>query len=84
MVGAEYGIQQMLSSVDTYVLSEVKPITGRYAMLNNTFATNAVKTAQIHSWWYHYVTKVDPAMRNTDPPHAYISVVFISSSLQGF
>lgn len=84
IVGAEYGIQQTLSGVEALVLAEVKPIAGRYAMFNNPFATNAVKTAQIHSWWYHYVTKVDPAMRNTDPPRAYISVVFISSSLRRF
>ncbi|KAF8241768.1 hypothetical protein K440DRAFT_641234 [Wilcoxina mikolae CBS 423.85] len=74
IVGAEYGIQQTLSGVESLVLAEVKPIAGRYAMFNNPFATNAVKTTQIHSWWYHYVIKVDLAMRNTDPPRAYLSV----------
>jgi hypothetical protein len=82
VVGTEYGIQQTISGVEALVLAEVKPIAGRYAMFNNPFATNAVKTAQIHSWWYHYVTKVNPAKRNTDPPCAYISVVFNPSSLR--
>lgn len=55
-----------------------------YTLFNNTFATNAVKAAQINFWWYHYVTKVNPAMRNTDPPCAYISVVFVPSYLWWF
>jgi hypothetical protein len=83
-VGAQYGIQQTLSGVAALVLAEVKPITGRYSMFNNPFATNAVKTTQIHSWWYHYVTKVEPAMSNTNRPCAYISVIFISFSLRRF
>jgi len=52
-----------------------KPITISYVMLVNSFAINAVKTIQIHSWWYEEITKVDPAQRNPDAPCAYILVV---------
>jgi hypothetical protein len=33
---------------------------------------NAVKTAEIHSWWYEEIAMIDPAERNSDPPRAYI------------
>jgi hypothetical protein len=36
---------------------------------------NAVKTAQVHSWWYEEIGRIDPALRNSDPPPVYISVV---------
>jgi len=53
----------------------VKPIAINSVMLVNPFATNAVKTAQIHSWWYEEIARIDPAQRNSDPPRTYISVV---------
>ncbi|KAF8241283.1 hypothetical protein K440DRAFT_645152 [Wilcoxina mikolae CBS 423.85] len=43
-----------------------------------------VRADQIGWSIYHYVTKVDPAMRKTNPPREYISVVFISSTLPPF
>jgi len=57
------------------IMACVKPIARRYEMFVNPFATNAVKTTQIHSWWYEEIARMDPAQRNSDPPHAYISVV---------
>jgi len=57
------------------VMACVKPIAINYGMFVNPFATNAVKTAQIHSWWYEEIARIDPAQRNSDPPRAYISVV---------
>jgi len=57
------------------VMAHVKPIAINYAMFVNHFAKNAVKTAQIHSWWYEEIARIDPAKRNSDPPCAYISVV---------
>jgi len=57
------------------VMARVKPIAINYAMFVNPFATNVVKTAQIHSWWYEEIARIDPAQRNSDPPRAYISVV---------
>jgi len=57
------------------VMAHVKPIANNYAMFVNPLATNAVKTAQIHSWWYEEIAWIDPAQRNSDPPDAYISVV---------
>jgi hypothetical protein len=57
------------------VMACVKPIVINYTKIVNPFATNAVKTAQIHSWWYEEIARIDPAQRNSDPPHAYISVV---------
>jgi len=50
----------------------VKPIGINYAMFMNPFAMNAVKTAQIYSWWYEEIAKADQAQRNSDPPRAYI------------
>jgi hypothetical protein len=53
----------------------MKPILLDQAMFVNRFATNAVMTAQIRSWWYVEISRIDPAQRKSDPPHAYISVV---------
>jgi len=61
------------------VMACVKPIAIDYVMIVYPYATNAVKTAQIHSWWYVESARTDPAQRNSDPPHAYISVVNESS-----
>ena len=61
------------------VMARVKPIAINYVMFVNRVATNAVKTAQIHSWWYEEIARIDPAQRNSDPPRAHISVVNESS-----
>jgi len=79
IVGAKYNTQTTLSGIPAMVMAHVKPITLNYAMFVNPFATNAVKTAQIHSWWYEEIARIDPARRNSDPPRAYSSVVNISS-----
>jgi hypothetical protein len=52
IVGTEYNAQTTISGVPVLVMVCVKPVTINYAMFVNTFATNAVKTAQIHRWWY--------------------------------
>jgi len=75
IVGTEYNAQTTLSGILAMVMARVKPIAINYAMFVNPFATNAVKTTQIHSWWYEEITRIDPAQRNSDPPCAYISVV---------
>ena len=79
MVGAEYNAQTTLSGVPAMVMARVKPIAMNYAMFVNSFATNEVKTAQIHSWWYEEIARIDPAQRNSDPPCACISAVNESS-----
>jgi hypothetical protein len=75
IVSGEYNVQTTFSGVPAMVTAHVEPIAMNYAMFVNPFATNAVKTAQIHSWWYEEITRIDPAQRNSDPPRAYISVV---------
>jgi len=75
IVGTEYNAQTMLPGVPAMVMSHVKPIAINYVMFVNSFATNAVKTAQIHSWWYEEIARIDPTQRNSDPLRAYISVV---------
>jgi len=75
IVGAEYKPQTTLSGVPAMVMAHVRPIAINYAMFMNPFATNAVKTTQIHRWWYEEITRIDPAQRNSDLPCAYISVV---------
>jgi len=79
IVSAEYNTQTTLSGVPAMVMACVKPIAIDYVMIVYPYATNAVKTAQIHSWWYVESARTDPAQRNSDPPHAYISVVNESS-----
>jgi hypothetical protein len=56
-------------------MAPVKPITIIHAMFVNLFATNAVNTALIHSWEYDAIASIDSALRNSEPPHVYISVV---------
>jgi hypothetical protein len=75
IVGAEYNAQTTLSGVPAMVMAHVKPIAINYVMFVNPFAPNAVKTAQIHSWWYKEIARIDPAQTNSDPPRAYTSVV---------
>jgi len=78
-IGAGYNAQTTLSGIPAMVRAYVKPIAVNYAMIVNPFATNAVKTTHIHSWWYEEITRSDPAQRNSDPPRANISVVNESS-----
>jgi len=75
IVGTEYNAQTTLPGVPVMVMARVKPIAINSAMFVNPFATNAVKTAQIDSWWYEEIARIDPAQRNSDPARAYISVV---------
>jgi len=75
IVGAEYNAQTTLTGIPAMVMAGVNPIAINYAIFVNPFATNAVKTAHIHSWWYKEIATIDPAQRNADPPRAYISVV---------
>jgi len=49
------------------------------AMYVNPIATNAVKTAQIHTWWCEALARIDPAQKDSYPPHTYISVINESS-----
>jgi len=56
-----------------------KPIPINYAMFVNHFAKNAVKTTRIHCCWYEKIVRIDPAQRNSDPPHADRTVVNESS-----
>jgi len=79
MVSTEYNAQITLSGILAMVMACVKPIGINYAMFVNPFATNAVKTAQIHIWWYEKIARIDWVQRNSDPPTAYISVVNESS-----
>ena len=79
IVGTEYNMQTSLSGIPAMVMAHAQPIAINYAMIVNPFATNAVKTAQIHSWSYEEIARIDPAQRNSNPPCAYISVVNKSS-----
>jgi len=46
------------------VMAHVQPRAINDAMFVITFATNAVKTFQIHCWWHEDIAMVDPAQRN--------------------
>jgi len=75
IVSAEYNGLTALSGILAMVMAHVEPIANNYGMFVNHFATNVVNTAQIHSWWYEEIARVDPAQRTSDTPRAYISVV---------
>jgi len=79
IIGVQYNTQTTLSANLAVVMARVKPIAIKYGLFLNPFATNAVKTAQIHSWWYAEIARIDPAHKNSDPAHAYMSVVNESS-----
>jgi len=78
-VGAESTAQTTLSGSLAMVMARVKPIARNYAMFESPIVTNAVKTAQIHGWWFQEIARIVPAPRNFDPPHANNSVVNESS-----
>jgi hypothetical protein len=75
IVGAEYNAQKTLSGILTIIMARVKTVGINYVMFLTPFATNVGKTAQIHSWWYDEIARIDQAQRNTQPPRGYISVV---------
>jgi len=75
IVGAEYNAQTTVAGNTAMVMARVKPLAINYAMFVNPFATNAMKTAQIHSWRYEEIARIDPAHGNSNPPRAYISMV---------
>jgi hypothetical protein len=60
-------------------MANVKPTDISYAMFVNRLTQNAVKTTQIHSWWFKEIARIDPTLRNLDPAPAYITVVNESS-----
>jgi len=72
IIGAEFISPTTLSGILAMVMAHVQPIAINYAMFVNRFATNALKTAQIRSWWYEALAMINPAQRNSDPPRAYI------------
>jgi hypothetical protein len=74
IVGAEYNTQGTHSAVRAMVKTHLKHIAINYTIFVNPFATNVAKTVQIHSLWYEQIARNDPAQRNSQPPHAYISV----------
>jgi len=75
IVSTKYNAQTTLSGVPAMVMARVKPIAINSGIFVNPFATNVVKTSQIHSWWYEEIARIDLAQRNSDPPGAFISVV---------
>jgi len=79
IVGTECNAQTTCSCDPAMVMARGKPVAINYTMTENPLAMNAVKTAQSHSWWYEEIARIDPAERNSDPPHACISVVNESS-----
>jgi len=79
IVAPDYNTKPTLSGYPAMIMAQVKPVAINYVMFINPFATNVVKTAQIHSWWYDKISRFDTAQRNSEPPGAYISVVNESS-----
>jgi len=71
--------QTTISGILAMDMAHVKRIAINYRMLGNPFATNVVKTAHMYRWWYEEIARINPAQRNSDTPHAYISVVNESS-----
>jgi len=59
IITAEYNPQTTISGVPAMLMACEKPIAIDYAMFVNPFATNAVNTAHIHSWWYRVIARSD-------------------------
>jgi hypothetical protein len=76
---AEYNVQTTLSGTPVMLMTRVQPPGINHPMILNPFATNTVNVTQIHSWWYEVIAWIDPAQKNSDPPHGYLSVVNKSS-----
>jgi len=79
IVCPEYNAQITLSGIAAMDMARLKHIVIKHTMFVNSFTMNAVKTAQIHSWWYVEIARIDPTHRNSDPPRTYILVVNESS-----
>jgi hypothetical protein len=75
IVCAEYNTQIHLSDIAAMVMAHVELIAINYTMFVNPFMTNVVMIIQIQTWWSEKIASIDPAQRNSDPLHAYISVV---------
>jgi hypothetical protein len=50
IVITENNVPRTFSGDPAMVMARVKPVAIKYEIFVNPFATNAVKTAQIHSW----------------------------------
>jgi hypothetical protein len=79
IVGTAYNAQTTLSGILVMVMVHVKWIAIQYARFVNPYAIKVEKTTWIHFWWYQEIPWIPPAQRNSDPPHAYISVLTESS-----
>ena len=79
LIGAECSAQETLSGVLAMFMTRVKPKAINKALFINPFARNVGNTAQIHSWWYDIIARIDPAKRNSPPPCPYVSVLDESS-----
>lgn len=61
VIRADSNAQSSVSAVSPMVMAHVTPIAIHYLMYVNPFATYAVKTAQIYSWWYVEIAQIDQA-----------------------
>jgi len=55
MSSTVYNTLATLSGIPAMVMAYVKPKAINYGMVVNLFATNAVKTAQVHFCWYEEI-----------------------------
>jgi len=72
LVIAEYNAQMTLSCLPAIIMACVMPVAIKFVMFLTPFAMNAVKTTQIHSWWYKEIARIDPAHRISVHPGANI------------
>jgi hypothetical protein len=75
IVSTECNAQTSLSGNLAMIIACWTPISIKYVMFVNPFATNVVQTAQIHCSRYADIAGIDPPLSKSHPAHAYISVV---------
>jgi len=64
LVTPQYNAQTALSGIPAMVIARVMAVAMNDVMFVNPFATNVVKTAQIHSWLYEDIARIESTERN--------------------
>jgi len=79
IIRKDFSARTTLLDVLETILTPVKLIAINLTMFVNLGTMNMVITVQNQFWWNEIITRIDPALRNSDPPCANISVVNQSS-----
>ena len=65
-----------LDHLTAMVTHTAKPMALKWVLFENPFPTPTVKTAQVDTWWYSIVLKLNPSAVNETPSKAYSGSVY--------